>query len=1540
MRKARRSMGGYATLLAWVLPLLPASGDETGPRLIDRFYEGYAPTFDNSRPPELMKSSLQPTFYNRAVMIEDPRVDGLVREGVKREADGDYAEAMKLYQKVIDRFPEVLIQVNAAGVYVSAARYVQERLLLFPPKDLDYYRTVHDPAAREMYDRFRAHNSTEGLRDIVEFCLATSYGERALFDLGSQALDAGQFEEAAGCFERIREWFRRPGVDPGEVLFRLAWAYKRLGREDRWAELRKDPTAAHLSRERLAALDALRPDPAYASVRSDQCRNPKYLCYSDYAHFSPPEGNLSSDAFQWRITLPGAPNATVDDRPSGGELLPFHRPWIVENSVFYKHYNRIYCRSLVTGNLRWAFELGAVDRDAGRYAVLNPHRGPVVTAWYADQDILVDGGLVFANVRVRGPRESLVALDAVTGEIRWSAGPVSPASEDDLMTRYDAAPGLGRHSVFAAWSRVEGEDEDLIGASVGLTSFDKASGRVLWRREICRLTPTATAQTRQGIRVLSTAPVVSEGILYHVTNAGVIAALDAATGTPLWVVRYPHGWNTTPRGPEAAFDAHDAVSLAAGAPGTGPHFNNQPPLLRGGRLYVTPTDSDHFLCLDAKTGKVLWNIHVPQCQYLLGFTREGHLVLAGSYCGVSDFGEGRIELRDADNGSVLWQFVPAYRSTWRGPGGHEPGGLKTMRLLCRPTLTTDDTLLFSTFAAPPYGSGYHGGQFPVRAEWSLSLRDRKLLDQRVYFAPTYRDHMEAYMRGVIREQKDFRDWLDLVPPQDVNAPFPYDAVRRLPFRFHGVPFELVTSGDRMWARFDLDGLKGAVAGGKAPRDVFTRAEIALARGDGREAAVLLEDCRKGIRPEERDFLREVDRELFRLYSQQAWEALLAGDAEQFHDLARRMSRTACTAEEEIRSLLVLAESFQRKGDAQRALRCLQNVIRHDPGTLYALSSTFLSPPADSSKILREQALPAARDKPADLQRELSAAEKACAAAMPALFSAAAPVAPDMEMEADSLATLLVRRLLALNPACRASLEEAAVTELATASARESAFKAYPETRAAQKILNDLCAEAAPMAPNRKQTRLWELNDLASRLALKTPPEAEATRLSPARSDETLFPAALAAKSFSFDDAEQNLRLLLPCRSGGSSRVFIGGRSRKRLDSKFSLECWDADAGKKLWAAREIRLKAKGSEKGFEEVFLSDGRVITHGRFDVLAFAADTGALQWRFEVPFAFDLQSVIQVGGLLVLSGASHTIGLQASTGDVVWSATETGSPYCPPFVRDGVLVAVRREPFGVAFRRLGSGELLRFLRMPNLDLETTHPILAEDISRGAVQAGTAAAGLPVAFDGDLLILSDGIYFIAVDTEAMSILWKRSIDDNDPLVSAPPLRFTLKKDRLLVLKRDFNVPALHMLNARTGELRWSKKDRETVYSVVFDDSGDTFYGIAAPESARISVTVRGFEAATGKETCRWEWVDLLGPPDACIAGRFAKGGVVLRVIHGERMDLLAVDVPKGKEVFRVGLKAPGPFGEHGGKSAVVQEPRFMLMNSDEVAAAVPADGR
>ncbi len=1535
----------YPRILRWlppfvcVLATLSTSEARTAngparPPLADEVYKDYQPGFKGTPKNHLMKLSVQPTFFNRATIVRDQRADALLKKGIELEGEKNYRDAGKLYQQILEKYPDSLLKVSAYGVFVTFNHYIQQRLLSFPKDALAHYRMLYEAPAKELYERARKRNSLEGLHDVTSLYLATFSGTRAVNDLASHALDLGYYEKAIEYYEQLLIWHPQQDLKGMEIAQRLAYALSKLGQPNRVQELRE-----RLKRYgRLVDLKVKgivkggsKAVPYAPGQGIHQRRSPVYQSFGDYELREPMAEPLSSKQSNWMIRLPGAPRPYADGQESHGELLPFHRPWIVGNSFLFKHYNRIYCYSLVTGVKRWSFDLGANNRSVGR--IMSSNRGTeTMSLLYTQKDILVDEGLVFANVQVYGRGSSLVALDRVMGTLRWGAGPFKPQAEADLRTQYDAAPGLGHKAVYAPWIYNEGEGVDHLFTTSGLTAFDKHSGQVRWSKELARLAPSVSTQSRTGIRIFSSTPLVHKGDIYHVTNAGVVARIDEATGRVRWLMRYPHYWQN------AGGDAHDEVPFGSGGSTpfrsrTGPNLVNRMPLISGERLFVSPVDSDQFFCLDRKTGKVLWQI-VPDGRFA-GMSKGGRLI----------FGGRELSIHDAHTGRRIWSLAPSYLSTYASPGQ-----FKRMSILDQPTLTKDGHVYFSCIGIEESRTAWRRARIEswFYGEWCVDLDKRKGKQYRIFHKPEFKNMVEGTLRGRIRDGKNFKSLYHLSPPMPVNSDGAYDPAKRLPFRLHGVAAELVTTGDRIWIRYDQEALWKAVQDGKDgkaakdPRVLISRAELQVLRGEQEAAIATLEQCRRVIKPEEQDLLREVDKELFLLYRKQAFKALLADDAEAFHKRCLQMSETSLTVNDEIRSLLALAESFERQKSPDRAIKCLQSIILHYGDVPFEVPLSAFGDNVAQLASIGENLSDVFKKKPVGFDKEVAWVEAMSKRMLPAYFSSVSDLAPDMRLEAERVAVIKLKALFARHPNLQSDVNQTAAEALQAGSLKVKGqrLKAFPGTAASQKVLNLELESLKALKPASRQRALWRLSDKARRFGLQLPAAfKDSVKLSQPALRPVVLPAKYQDRTRPYEDGGTTTRLLLKIQELQAEHahlLFVGGRSKRRLDNKFSLECWDMKAWKKKWEIKNKRLEGKGEEPGFSEVFVTQKLALTHGLRDVLAFDLESGTQSWHFLVPFNFDLRAANLAGDLLILSGANNTLALQVDSGEVAWQKKDMGELYARPYVRDAMLVSVRREPFGVTFRNLGSGSMERTLQMPDLSLDQTHPVLASEVSHGVLGSGVATGRLSVACKGDLLVLTDQQYYFGVDLKKMSLRWKILMPN--PENGSNPIRFFLHEPYLVVLKRDFTLPTLYLYDTRTGRQKWMLKTTDVVYSIKFGKDGKSFYGIRLTKGGNNEVELKRYDTESGKANFTWTWKGSGKAPDAEIVGSFEGPQVAMRVIEGQRMEWIVVDTAAGKPVHRFGMKGVGIYGTYGGISIERQGSNLVLMNPEQILCGVPAE--
>ncbi|MGQ9854613.1 MAG: LamG-like jellyroll fold domain-containing protein, partial [Candidatus Oleimicrobiaceae bacterium] len=1006
----------YVPIVRAILLLSAASALQAAPLRYEplaEIYRDYRPEFveefqrsQGSRgaiSDEEMKLSSEKSFFTLNLLDESDRANALVEAGKQKEAEGQYREALEIYQKVIDEYPDALYRVSEYGIFVPVAAYCQLRILAFPRDQLNFYRVKYDSRAREAIGLARQNYSLEGLAQIRDTLLATSYGAEALKTLGYSALDKGHYLEALEYFERVWQGFpeRRTespdlalamtlcrkllGDQPqegerygligewkldegsgnqasdssglshhGQIAPSPVWSEGKLGkalrfectnsvsvaesrrmdigvggadfsvafwlnfqsgsypnypfikrgrraeemlslevtrnRKIRWAVATGSPTwetgesrnSIELKRWTHVALVKVGQDiklyldgalDSRTALKAQVLRNAGGVGIGQGVTGSMDEvrlynrglldrevavlaGNVGSVAIEarpvqgeapltvefgckaaeeakaecfwefgdgergsgvrikhtyglggeyavvltvvdaqgqvsvgratvkvsWRpgdldfvrrmeqlltaaarpqriafAQLASPPHLAADDYvgmdptrdPLGitppvwshelpGSRLDFYvytQPVITDKSVIYRHKNIVYCRSILNGELRWKCDIG------GRVTWQNWNERQ-----YPQEDLVIQEGMVFTPMHKVGP--TLVALDEITGRIRWAYGPMVAATPEEAKMRFEAAPAVGPRTVFAAYVLDNIEGDTHIDTEYGVIAFENSTGRVRWRTSVCRLRPGKFAAgfavaRRNRILSFTSPPLYHEGTVYYNSNAGAIAALDALSGAVRWVSRYPYYAY-----PQNVHDATQRFGEGGGVvqytriyafPHRPMFWYSQRPLLLEDRLYALPVDSPYLLCLDRRSGKILWSRRKAgdSTAYFLGPMSTGELVL--TYTGPNKtlgatLTTAPVHLLDPLTGETVWRSPDLV--TWDDSPvmKHYVFGSETLHwninnhwylLSARPLLTADDKIYVATF-------GYYG--YPILDYLSnlasLDLRERKIVSQR------------------------------------------------------------------------------------------------------------------------------------------------------------------------------------------------------------------------------------------------------------------------------------------------------------------------------------------------------------------------------------------------------------------------------------------------------------------------------------------------------------------------------------------------------------------------------------------------------------------------------------------------------------------------------------------------------------------------------------------------------------------------------------------------------------------------------------------
>lgn len=162
---------------------------------------------------------------------------------------------------------------------------------------------------------------------------------------------------------------------------------------------------------------------------------------------------------------------------------------------------------------------------------------------------------------------------------------------------------------------------------------------------VSRLGPVWVYQSRDPGK-FATSPIVVDGIIYITERPNAAAALDARTGRPIWMYQR-----------ELPSDLRACCGAA-----------NRGFAILGDSLYMGTLDS-HLVSLDARTGKVRWDVEVANYKLGYAITAAPLAVKDKVIIGISggEYGvRGLLDAYDARTGKLVWRF-------WTVPGPGEPG---------------------------------------------------------------------------------------------------------------------------------------------------------------------------------------------------------------------------------------------------------------------------------------------------------------------------------------------------------------------------------------------------------------------------------------------------------------------------------------------------------------------------------------------------------------------------------------------------------------------------------------------------------------------------------------------------------------------------------------------------------------------------------------------------------------------------------------------------------------------------------------------------
>ena len=728
----------------------------------------------------------------RVEMIESPRLGRFIRRAQEFLADEEYTNAISVLQSVVegrtDEFMEqglgrdetkqpeeqavrslLVDEENPAysvfsgdgRLYRPVARLCHELLSAMPPEGVGLYRAKFEANAARALERALATGDVSGLEDVANRYFVTLAGGRALNAAAEMQMDSGQFRGAIQTLETLLGVYPQSGrVEAGlndlYLMVKKAVCYRQLGEADLTAQVLAEiaqlypedsvrlmgelntvrglaelslfgsPVSIAAARpSRVDSLDLLgaeelvplweyrfRSAGAYAAVRATRRS-------TSFRTFDPRQVATNGSSYpQLNDYVPGTTVQAVED---GLIFLDNYRPILVDPTSG---------RRLMTLG---GPELATVP-TASRLTNVPGSRIPAYD--YFANRVAKDGQNYFVvegfnqSTTATDPfraivRNTLVAYDRESGERAWFivGGEMSPQPVTFLAT-----PTPYRGSLLIPF---------LEGTAYGLMALSSLDGEELYRTYL---------HSRGTALVRAPAPlvVVSAGVAYVSTNAGILASVDANTGALNWSRKYER---EHPRRASALSSLRTPTSVSIGADNS-----PQPMKLQGfapsdlivahDLVILAAVDSKVLLCLDGATGDVVWmhdgerptdhDLFTGQMRYIVGHNEDYLFVMCG---------DAELLCIGLNTGIRYWVAIVPEPGDWSGRGFVTDAavvlpGRKDMRRIHVVPADTQRQPVFRSFDLPEFSIG----RAPANGAVNIAVHGSFLL-------ATYEDGVEAYTTG-------------------------------------------------------------------------------------------------------------------------------------------------------------------------------------------------------------------------------------------------------------------------------------------------------------------------------------------------------------------------------------------------------------------------------------------------------------------------------------------------------------------------------------------------------------------------------------------------------------------------------------------------------------------------------------------------------------------------------------------------------------------------------------------------------------------------
>jgi outer membrane protein assembly factor BamB len=544
----------------------------------------------------------QPKFM--PLVNADEEIAGYLRQAQTLVEEGRFNAAIEILQAIINREDGGFYGDDLNRRYVAMRLKAVEAIGEMPDEGLALYRTLYDGEAAEILRQATATGDLAALRRVATIYTYTSHGPGALDLLGALLFDRGQFDQAARCWDALLG-LDIPAQRKSVAAAKLAIALHLAGREA-------------LAKEALAKLDR-----EYPQAKAEMSgRDVDLARFAKQIMTDVPVAHAAS-----LTKLEGWPG--LGALPGGSGLMDEVEAVLVPRYL-HPHSGRELTGEIgdklvaLRGLQTWAKQIA---QQQSRYQGMNQGNQPVID---------LKKGLVRIMVNYRQPNsepvplppsimpvvagdtliyqsdERISALDLDNGKLKWQSEPF-PMERD-----MPSAPQYYGHML-----------HQNVGVDPGRYWLTIGENLVF-----------ATGEYRPAVHSYQLTRIAQQNPNADVGDNSTLLALSVESGREVWRVGRSHG---------------DSDVLKLGS------FIS-PPAYSEGRLYliVEYLERHHLVCLDARTGSLLWEtgicqVPVMRSNYGISPIRCSPPMIHDGRAFVSN-GAGILAAFDVQFGQPLWAY--------------------------------------------------------------------------------------------------------------------------------------------------------------------------------------------------------------------------------------------------------------------------------------------------------------------------------------------------------------------------------------------------------------------------------------------------------------------------------------------------------------------------------------------------------------------------------------------------------------------------------------------------------------------------------------------------------------------------------------------------------------------------------------------------------------------------------------------------------------------------------------------------------------------